>query len=44
MAQKFGGAFGGSFVLWLLAAYGYIVPGQEPAAAAAEIVQSGSAI
>ena len=43
MAQKFGGAFGGSFVLWLLAAYGYIVPGQE-SAAAAEIVQSGSAI
>lgn len=41
MAQKFGGAFGSAFVLWLLAAYGYVVPdgGQEAA-----IAQSESAI
>lgn len=46
MAQKFGGAFGGAAVLWLLDAFGYITPdaaqklGMDPAA----VVQPASAI
>lgn len=39
MAQKFGGAFGSSFVLWLLAAYGYVIPEGD-----AIVMQSESAI
>jgi len=41
MAQKFGGAFGSSFVLWLLAAYGYVIPDADTAV---HIAQSESAI
>ncbi len=46
MAQKFGGAFGGAAVLWLLDAYGYITPdaAQKLGIDPASIVQPESAI
>jgi len=46
MAQKFGGAFGGAAVMWLLDAYGYITPdaAQKMGLDPAMVVQPESAI
>lgn len=41
MAQKFGGAFGGALVLWLLAAYGYQIPEDGVAVAQSEGARTG---